>query len=240
MGVVVVLVTSSLTAALHSAGATVATGKTQEHAISTWVQPGTGPLDGLGTFVYLDAPAPGPTQASLLGYEYQVIFRFEAAGSGGVLAMGYKNGHKVAGFGLVPSHLVDTVPFDWNFGHIYYLLTYRMGTDLWAAWAYDWTAATWTFITQQAAPAGTGRILPTTTTSVDYDASLSPSPAADPSTCAFYPRVDAYLYPPTGWRGEVMTQATLSANSVAAGDCPAVTTTSDGWQHYALGAPASG
>jgi hypothetical protein len=237
----VVLVMSSLAATAGPAPATVATvvPKTQEQPRSTWVQPGTDPLDGLGTFVYLDAPTAGATQGSVLGYEYTVLVRFED-GSGGIMALGYKNGQKVAGFMLVPSHpVIATAPFDWQFGHIYYLLTYRIGTDVWAAWVYDWSTATWTFIAQESSP-GMGRMLPTTTAWVDYDSTLAPRPAADQSTCAYYPRVDAYLYPPTGWRGAVMTQATLGANTVTPGDCPTVTSTSDGWQHYALGATASG
>src|SRR5215217_7204272 len=122
-GVVAVSMLASLIATIGSAGGAVAaTAKTQNEPGSTWVQPGTGSLDGLGTFVYVAAPTPGANQASPLGYEYTLGFKFDD-NSLGVLAIGYKDGHKVAGFGLIPSHLVDTVAFDWNFGHIYYLLT---------------------------------------------------------------------------------------------------------------------
>ncbi|MCA1691303.1 MAG: hypothetical protein LC733_03525 [Actinobacteria bacterium] len=123
-----VLIMSSVGAAAGPAKAQLVEVPTQEQPRSTWVQPGSGPLDGLGTFVYVEAPAPGATQGSLLGYEYTIQFGFED-GSDGVLALGSRNGQKVAGFGLIPSHLVDTVPFDWQFGKIYYLLTYRIAPD---------------------------------------------------------------------------------------------------------------
>ena len=232
-----VLIMSSLAATVSPATAAAGSAMTQDQPRSTWVQPGTDPLDGLGVFVYVDAPAPGPTQASLLGYEYTLQFRFEDR-SFGVLALGYKNGQKVAGFGLIPSHLVDTVRFDWAFGRLYYLFTYRIGPDLWASWVYDWSKGSWTFIAVQHGPAGMGRMLPTSTTGVDYDATLAPSPAADTTTCAFYPRVDAYLSAPTGWRGSVVTLGTLAGSSVEEGDCDSVTTAIPGSQRYVLGATA--
>jgi len=110
-------------------------------------------------------------------------FRFQDS-SGGVLALGYQNGRRVAGFGLIPSQLVTTVPFEWAFGHIYFLMIYRLGPAQWGAWVYDWSSTNWTFIGQQDAPPGAGGILPTSTTSVDYDPTLAPT-GADQSTCAF-------------------------------------------------------
>ena len=67
---------------------------------------------------------------------------------------------------------------------------------------------------------------------------LVPAPAAAASTCAFYPKVDALWYPPTGWRGAAMTTATLTANTESTGTWPSVTTTSDGWPRHTLGASA--
>src|SRR5687767_6623557 len=68
---------------------------------SVWLQPGTGPLDGLGTFVYVaQPPAPGPGQGSLTKYEYELVFHLED-GSLGIVALGHKNGQKVAGFGIL-------------------------------------------------------------------------------------------------------------------------------------------
>ncbi len=233
-----VVVLGSLVATVGATAASTGEPKTQERPSSTWVQPDPRPLDGLGTFLYLSAPAPGPAQGSPLGYEYTLGFRFED-GSGGVLVLGHQHGRKVAGFGLLPGHLVATVPFDWSFGHAYLLFTYRLGGDQWGAWVFDLTRASWTFIAHQAAPAGAGGITPTSTTQVDYDPTLAPTGAADQSTCAFFPRVDAYFFAPIGWRGGTPSVATLGANAVAGGDCPTTTTTVLGWQHYRLGATAS-
>lgn len=232
-----VVVLGSVMASVGAAPAAIVAPRSQDQLWSTWVQPGAAPLDGLGTFLYVAAPSPGAGQASTLGYEYTLLFRFQD-GSGGVLALGYKNGQKVAGFGLVmTNHVVDTVPFDWKFGQIYYLLTYRQGANGWGAWVYDWSATSWSAISVQTAPAGTGGILPTSSTGVDYDRSLAPT-AADPSTCSYYPRIDAFWYAPMGWRGTVITNATFGTNSVVKGDCPGTTTTENGWQHYGLGSAA--
>ena len=228
-----VLVMSSPAAAVGPASA--AEPPTQEQPRSTWLVPGTGSLDGLGTFLYVAAPVPGPAQGSPLGYEYTMLMKYDDA-SYGVMVVGVKDGQKVAGFSLLKSHpRVATVPFDWQFGRFYYLLTYRIAPDVWAAWIYDWNATKWTHIATQEAP-GIGRMLPTSDTVVDYQAGLLPTPAADPSNCAFYPRVDAFWYPPTGWRGAAMTRATLSANSEAPGTCPSVTSSFHGWQRSTLGA----
>jgi len=45
-------------------------------------------------------------------------------------------------------------------------------------------------------------------------------------------------YAPMGWRGDVITTATLGPNRVGQGDCPSTTTTENGWQHYGLGSAA--
>ena len=212
---------------------------TQDQPGTIWLQPGTGPLDGLGTFVYVAPPlTPGPTQGSPLGYEYTLSFRIENNGFG-LVALGYRDGHKVAGFGITPSNLITVVPYDWQFGQIYYLLTYRLSPTEWGAWVYDWTATSWSLIAVQTVPEATGRILPESTTSVDYDASLAPTPGADTSTCAFYPRVDALWYAPMGWRGDVITSATLKENTGADGTCNSTTQTVNGWQWYTLGQAAA-
>ncbi len=237
LGVVAVVAVSLLAAAVGSASAAAAP-PTQHRPRSAWVVPGAAPLDGLGAFLFVNAPAAGPAQTSVLGYEYSMLFGFEN-NSVGVMALGYKGNQKVAGFGLMPSNpLVATVPFDWQFGRIYYLLTYRIATDVWAAWVYDYSVSRWTHIASLRAP-GIGRMRPTPTTGVEYSA--TPTSVTNEGTCAIYPRVDAFWYPPTGWRGNDMTTATLvSGDTVSAGECPGTVRTSDGWQYYALGsAPAA-
>ena len=205
---------------------------------TVWLQPGTGPLDGLGTFVYVGQPlAPGPAQGSPTGYEYSMVFHLED-NSLGVVVLGHKNGQKVAGFGMITSTLVSTVPFDWKYDHIYYLLTYRLSATQWGAWVYDWSAASWSLIAVQTVPETTGRMLPESTTLVDYDAAPPPAAGAD-TTCAYYPRVDVLFYAPMGWRGDVITSATVKAGAGFDGPCPSSTQTSNGWQWYTLGVAAA-
>lgn len=213
---------------------------TQQVPISSWVQPGSGNLDGLGAFVYVAPPAPGATQGSPGGYEYHLRFDLEDR-SLGILVLGHKDGQRVAGFAIVPHTLTVTAPapFQWNYGQIYYLLTYRLSATEWGAWIYDWSAASWSLIGVQTVPATAGRMLPTSNTSVQYQGNPPPTPAAaDTSTCAFYPRVDAFFYAPMGWRGEAITNATLLNNSTSAGACAVTISTEHGWQHYTVGAAA--
>lgn len=205
---------------------------------SVWLQPGTGPLDGLGTFVYVaQPPAPGPAQASPTGYEYSLAFHLEDS-SLGILVLGHKNGQKVAGFGILTHTSVSTVPYDWKYDHIYYLLTYRLSATQWGAWVYDWSAGSWSLIAVQTVPDTTGRMLPEATTLLDYDSSTTPAAGAD-TTCAYYPRINAFFYAPMGWRGQVITSATLKTSAGSDGPCPSTTTTVNGWQWYSMGsAPA--
>lgn len=204
---------------------------------SVWRQPGTGPLDGLGTFVYVaQPPAPGPGQASPTKYEFSVIFHLEDS-SLGVLALGHKNGQKVAGFGMLPTTLVSTVPYDWKYDRIYYLMTYRLTATHWGAWVYDWSAASWSLIAVHTVPATTGRMLPEATTLVDFDGD-TPAPAGTDPTCARYPRIDALFYAPMGSRGGVITSATLKSSAGFDGPCSSTTATVNGWQWYTLGSPA--
>lgn len=204
---------------------------------TVWLQPGTGPLDGLGTFVYVGQPlAPSPGQGSPAGYEFSMVFHLED-GSLGIVVLGQKNGQKVAGFGMLPSTLVSTVPYDWKYNHIYYLLTYRLSATQWGAWVYDWSAASWSLIAVQTVPGTTGRMLPEATTLVDYDATTAP-PAGTDTRCAVYPRIDALFYAPMGWRGDVITSATVKGSAGFDGPCPGSTTTINGWQWYTVGSAA--
>jgi hypothetical protein len=206
---------------------------------TVWLQPGTGPLDGLGTFVYVAPPAAaGPTQGSPLGYEYTLFFHLEDS-SGGVVVLGYKDGQKVAGFGMIPSNLVSVVPYDWKYGQIYYLLTYRLSATQWGAWVYDWTSTTWSLIAVQTVPETTGRMLPESSTVVAYDDSNVPTPANPDMTCAFYPRIDALWYAPMGWRGETITNATFKEYASYDGPCPSTTQAVNGWQWSTLGQAAA-
>jgi hypothetical protein len=233
---VAVLMVSTLTATASTATA-AGSPKTQQQPSSTWTQPGTAPLDGLGALLYVAAPTAGPAQGSALGYEYTLSYHFQD-GSLGLLALGYQHGQKVAGFARIDGSPVTTVPFDWSFGHAYFLFTYKLAASQWGGWVFDFSSLSWTSIAVVNVPAGTGGITPTSTTTVDYDPTLAPT-AADQSTCVFYPQVDAYVFPPVGWRGATPSLATLSGNTVQPGDCPSTTTAYFGWQHYHLGSPAA-
>lgn len=209
----------------------------QDHAATVWLQPGTGPLDGLGTFVYVaQPPAPGPNQGSPLGYEFTLAFHTEDNALG-IVVLGSQNGKKVAGFGIVPSTLVSTVPYDWKYGQIYYLLTYRLSATQWGAWVYDWSAMSWSLIGVQNVPATTGRMLPEASTVVDYNFA-SPAPTVV-GGCAYYPRIDALFYAPMGWRGGVITNASFKEDVTTHADCPSTTRTVDGWRWSTLGEVAT-
>lgn len=208
----------------------------QASPYSVWVQPGTGNLDGLGNFLYVAPPAPGATQASPLSYAYTLRFNFEG-GSSGLVAVAYKDGQRVTGF-ITPGNETTFTPYNWAYGHIYYLLTYRLSPTQWGAWIYDWSAGTWTLIGVQTVAGSVGRMLPASYTSVQFW-EPAPAPAADPNTCAYYPRIDAFWYPPMGWRGDVITNATLQSTETVSQQCAINgVTTENGWQHYTLGTPA--
>ena len=238
MGVVGILVVATVGSTVAPAAAATSP-PTQQVPSSTWIQPGAGNLDGLGAFVYVAPPMPGAAQGSPMGYEYNLSFRLED-NSLGILVLGHKDGRAVAGFAIVPHTLTVAAPapFEWAYGRIYYLLTYRLSPTQWGAWIYDWSAASWSVIAVLTVPATAGRMLPTSTTSVDYQGNPPPTPAADTSTCAFYPRIDAFFHAPMGWRGDVITNASWQGNSSTAGPCSATVKTENGWQRYTLGAPA--
>ena len=203
-----------------------------DQAATVWVQPGTAPLDGLGTFVYVaQPPEPGPTQGSPEKYEYSMTFDLED-GSLAVLALGHQNGQKAAAFGIVDHTLFTVVPYDWKYGQIYYLLTYRLSATQWGAWVYDWTAARWDVVAVLTVPETAGRMLPEAATVVDYDA----GPAAN---CAHYPRVDAMFYAPMGWRGDVITSATFKEYGGYDGPCPSTTAAVNGWHWTTMGQAAA-
>lgn len=147
---------------------------------------------------------------------------------------------KVAGFGIIEHTPVTAVPYDWKYGQIYYLLTYRLSATQWGAWVYDWSAAAWSLIAVQTVPESSGRILPAATvTIVSYDDAVPAPPGAD-TTCAYYPRTDALFTAPMGWRGEVITTATFTQPGGNDGPCPSTTTSINGWQWYTTGqAPAA-
>lgn len=216
------------------APASAATPPAPDVQATVWAQPGTAALDGIGTFVYIaPPPAPGPTQASPANYRYSLVFH--PSGAFGVVLLGEQDGQKVAGFGLTPITPISTVPYDWTYGQIYYLLAYRLSATQWGAWVYDWSAATWSLIAVQTVPDTTAGMLPESTTMVEYRATL---PDTTDGTCAYYPRTDALFYPPMGWRGGAITSATYNSDAGYDGPCESNATTINGWRWYTVGQTA--
>jgi len=165
-------------------------------------------------------------------HEYTLHLKWNGWSQQGFVRLGAQNGQKVAIFDLFSDPPVVTVPFDWSFGHVYLLLTYRLGADTWGAWVFDQSTTVWTFIGQHEAPPGSGGLDAASSTTVYFDPSLAPTPGADWSACATFPRLDAYVYPVIGWRGATTTVAGNPATIVYRGDCPITTSTEYGWRHY--------
>ncbi len=206
--------------------------KTQDVPISVWDQPGPELLDGVGAWVYIAPQAPpSANQGSPDGYEYLLSFAYPGLNVG-FIGLSTRPEGRFAGLTLVTNAGVPpaTVPFDWSPGHFYYLLVYHLGGGQWGGWVYDYSASSWTFVGQVAAPAGWGLLTPSSRTLVDQKDQITAP------TCADYPRTDAYFYPPVGYRGTSFTVATLRFNYVQPGECPSQTTMEYGWAHYRLGA----
>jgi hypothetical protein len=213
-------------------------GASQEAPSTTWVQPGADPLDGLGAWVYI-APEgpPAPTQGSPGGYEYLLRFNLQPPSpqAFGFIGLSTRpDGSHFAGLVMVSSvpQPTDRVDFAWAPGQFYYLLVYQVGVSEWVGWVYDYSAASWTIVGQVTAPEGSGRLSPTSATTVDYQSGGGSSGLG----CFGYPRTDVFFYPPVGYRGSTVSLATLGSHSVSPGDCPTTTSVEYDWVHYRLGA----
>ncbi len=230
------LVLALLAGAATSASAQSA-GASQEIPSSTWVQPGSEPLDGIGAWVYIaPGPPPGPAQGSPGGYEYLLRFNLQKPLQEpfGFIGLSTRpDGSHFAGLALVSGldQPTDTVDFNWSPGHFYYLLVYQVGANEWIGWVYDHNAASWTIVGTVTTPDGSGRLSPTSATTVDYQS----GGASYILECAGYPRTDAVFYPPVGYRGATVTLATLGSHTVYPGNCPTTTTIEYDWVHYRLG-----
>ena len=123
------------------------------------------------------------------------------------------------------------------------LLVHDLGEDRWGGWVFDHAASAWTFIGSVQAATGSGLLSPTSVSRVG-GAHSSPQPAfsqinlgAIRGPCRLFPQVDAYAYPPVGYRGTGDSQMTVAHASYGLGDCPTQITTEADWLHMRLGWP---
>lgn len=193
---------------------------------TSWVQPSADLLDGVGTWLYLQPPA-GPALATD-GYEYALEFVFSGSQRIGAVGLGTDQNGRFAGL-ATGGGPTQKLRFGWQTGRLYFVLAYRVGTDLWGGWVYDNTAGAWSFIGQTTAVAGSGNLAPGMFTVVDWD-------AAALASCDQYGRTDAWFAPPVGLRGSGATVATKLGDAPSTGTgCPTQATTELGWAHYRLG-----
>jgi hypothetical protein len=198
---------------------------------STWSQPGTGALDGLGAYLYI-APEPAADPSQLpAAYDYVLEFSYEAAQVPGGIGLGSQGpgGAKFAALATGGSGTV-ILPYEWSPGRLYFLFAHGLGDGAWGGWVLDVWAEQWTFIGQGSTPVEWGRLSPTSWTEVSWEGdseSLNP--------CSAYPRTDAYFTPAFGVRDGSFTLGTAAGEFVQPDGCPAEISTVLGWAHYRLG-----
>jgi hypothetical protein len=195
---------------------------------STWDQPGTAPLDGVGAYLYI-APGPAPATSQLPpDYEYLLEFFYEGGQMVGVIGLGSRAGGHIAGLATGYSRTV-VVPYEWSAGRLYFLFVHRLSDHEWGAWVLDVWADAWTFIGQGSTPVEVGGLSPSTWTVVAWADSTSSNP------CSAYPRTDAYFTPVFGVRGGSFTLGTRAGDSAHPNGCPGQISSSLGWARYTLG-----
>jgi hypothetical protein len=217
----------------------------QGEPVTLWTIPGDAPLDGAGGWVYVaPEPAPGVDQLPSDRYEYDLTFQFANLDLARIgltrTAAGPIAGFMASQNAAIP---VVTAPYAWAPGHIYFLLLYKFGPGLLGGWAYDFSAGAWTFLGQAQVPTDQGLLMPNVETIVEGAQGIvttrgpfTNAGAESIPSCSQFPRVEAYFYPPMGWRGSTITSATSSQTANMLGDCPTSTTVQNGWTHYTLGA----
>jgi hypothetical protein len=230
----------------------VAVQRNQAVPVVDWIAPGTEPLDGIGQWVYVaPIPAAGPAQLPTTGYVYGPTFLPTIGGQNvnqGIVGLSTDDAGPIAGIQIFgsPDPAPVTIRYDWSPGRLYYLVAYHLGDQVWGGWVYDHATSEWTYVGSKQASVDTGLLRPESGTAV-LGAQGGPIPAFDRGTppavagpCTSFPRVDAYFFPPIGYRGTTLSEATLDLSRPATGDCPTETTVEDGWLHFRLGSPAAG
>lgn len=190
--------------------------------MSTWDQPGSAPLDGIGMYLYVPT-APG-------NYDYTLQFSYEQSSSVGAVGLGSGpngGGGKFVALATGGSATVIT-PYEWSEARLYFLLAHRLDASTWGAWVYDVWADAWTFVGQGQTPVEWGRLSPRARTAAEWEG----PPGSD---CAAYPRTDAYVTPPIGVRDGSFTLGTWVSDTMLPYGCPSETSSYLGWAHYRLG-----
>lgn len=209
--------------------------------VSDWNQPAGPPLDGLGQFVLVGDTPPGAGQVTSNGYLYAQHLNFSSGPVYGTMGLSSDARGHIAGMKIGSSIL--EIPYPWTSGRIYFLIVYHLGGDAWGGWVYDYAARAWTVIGQLQAPHGSGLLGAMSGTAVDNATGLrgpgdpfEVESQAAVDSCAAFPRVDAWFFPPIGYRGLVPTVASPGAGHTTIGTCVAPSTVEGGWAHYRLGA----
>ena len=200
---------------------------------SSWAQPATTPLDGLGTWIATgNDPAAGAGQAAP-AYLYAQVFGFSGSTAVGAVGLLTSPAGKFAVFsarGPDGAPYDAAVPLDWKAGRFYFPLVYQLSPGVWGAWVYDHTASTWVPIGTLDLPSAWAKLAPTATTTAAWF-----GPTA--SSCAAYPRAEVAFYRPTGFVGATTTAATLGSTATTPGQCAAETSTLDAgaWAYDRMG-----
>jgi len=200
---------------------------------SSWTQPASTPLDGLGTWMAVgNTPTASPGQ-SPPAYLYAHHFSFANSPAIGAIALVTSPGGRAAMFTVAaPDGTPHTVviPFNWSSGHFYYSLVHRLGPGSWGGWMYDYSSGVWTFVGRLNLPGEWGKLSPATMTMALWIGSTAP-------TCSEYPRADVYFSPPVGYAGTSVSTAPVGTTKQTPGACAASTSVEAGtWIRYLLGA----
>lgn len=224
-------------------------GHLQGITIREWHFPGTADLDGIGGWVYVDAPTPpGPGQLSNRDYVYEWQFFFRHGGMGAI-GLGADAGGPLVGLRLSPPGLFDpvvapvTIRYPWQPGRIYFLLAYDLGNGAIGGWVYDLGAATWTYFGTIQAPSAWGGLAPASAATIHGALGMPlPAPYAvenletpKVADCSQFPRAGVWFSEPLAWRGPDILSNFEYADDPGGIECPIRTEEANGWWHQVVG-----
>ncbi|MEW6152470.1 MAG: Ig-like domain-containing protein [Actinomycetota bacterium] len=201
---------------------------------SSWMQPSSTALDGIGTWVIpANAPAAAAGQVPA-AYVYGLTVKFTASTAQGMIGLSTGPSGKAAlltvnAAGGQPQ--TRAVPLAWTANRAYFLYFHDLGGGQWGGWAFDQTASKWTTIGTVSLPSSWGRVAPTSVTSVGWWGQMAPS-------CAAYPRADVYFHRPTGYVGGNASALELTGHFTGPGSCAGQAATGPpGWARNQTGSP---
>jgi hypothetical protein len=205
----------------------------QNLPIATWTLPAQA-YDGIGSWMVLgNVPTAGAGQvapAYAMVHEFDFINHPEADA---LVMLGIDGGARFAEFIVYWNDgriLEATMPFEWQPYRWYFPFVYKAAEGIWAAFVYDLTAATSTYIGSHVVPAEWGAIDRETYLYVDWFGD-------PPATCAGYPHADVYRMAPTGYVGQVASQSSLTTTTNITGTCPGTVASypDANWSHFLMG-----